>query len=908
MLHVHTHRATARSLAASAALACLLFMAPASAWADDQTDTAGGELAGDPAQELVQAETAAKLEFLYVESSQVCVGQTQNIVAAFLDEHASSETFTLYLRNALTGETRAYSNQDFADNAALFQLTFESNDEVATYEICGVSYGANESETYLDLTESGEAGTFEVLPSTTETISVDGTDVSFYALDAEGQAVELSEVAEAVETADENVAAEVSQAEAAALMEESGTNEAIAESEAVAEATGQDAAVVEEAATTSEEAATTLATTTICLDPGHGGSDGGASANGMKESDLTLSIAKYCRLRLLEYNNVTVVMTRTTDKYVGLEERCVYAQNKNADYFISFHINAAGNSSASGIEVYVPNGSTYRYSYHTIGVKLGKSVAQHLIALGLPVHGGTTAASAVRDNWGEGGNFKDVRYKDGSKADKLSVLYYNRYEGAKNPMPAILIEHLYIDGATDSKKLASATWRKKMGYADADGIAEALGLSAGTWVQLSDGSWKYKIGSSYVKNDWKKIDGKWYRFDENGIMLSSTWFEKDGKKYYLKSSGAAAKGWTTIGTKTYYFNSSCVMLTGWQDILDARYYFKKSTGAMLTGWHTIGTSKYCFNSKGIMQTGWKTASGNRYYLKKSTGAMAKGWVKLGGKWYYLDPTSGVMQTGWKQVKDVWYYLDPTSGVMATGWLNVSNKWYYLDPTSGAMKTGWLNLDGKYYYLKASGAMVSGGWKKIGAKFYYFKTSGVVAKKQYAVPIMGETQTTVADMVAAYKAAGYTYPAKALSKGGARNITEFCKIIYTQSKAEGVRAEVVFAQIMNETGWLQFGGDVSISQYNFAGIGATGNGAAGNGYKDVKTGITAQVQHLKAYASDQPCNLKVVDTRFTYVTRKSAVYVQYLGINENPKHVGWASAKEYGFTLASIMKTHLGIAK
>ena len=70
----------------------------------------------------------------------------------------------------------------------------------------------------------------------------------------------------------------------------------------------------------------------------------------------------------------------------------------------------------------------------------------------------------------------------------------------------------------------------------------------------------------------------------------------------------------------------------------------------------------------------------------------------------------------------------------------------------------------------------------------------------------------------------------------------------KQKPRGVRAEVAFAQTMKETGFLQYGGDASIEQFNFAGIGTTGNGVPGNSYPDVRTGIRAQIQHLKAYAT------------------------------------------------------------
>ena len=105
--------------------------------------------------------------------------------------------------------------------------------------------------------------------------------------------------------------------------------------------------------------------------------------------------------------------------------------------------------------------------------------------------------------------------------------------------------------------------------------------------------------------------------------------------------------------------------------------------------------------------------------------------------------------------------------------------------------------------------------------------------------------------------------------------------------------------MNETGWLQFGGDVSVSQYNFGGLGATG-GVPGLSFSDVRTGIRAQVQHLKAYGSTEPLRNECVDLRFGYVDRGCAKYVQWLGIQENPQRKGWAASKGYGATIVGMI--------
>lgn len=180
-------------------------------------------------------------------------------------------------------------------------------------------------------------------------------------------------------------------------------------------------------------------------------------------------------------------------------------------------------------------------------------------------------------------------------------------------------------------------------------------------------------------------------------------------------------------------------------------------------------------------------------------------------------------------------------------------------------------------------------------------------------IMGTSQTNVAQMVRYYKAnaSGYdTFKARyegkydgSLAKGGASTIERFAQIFYEEANAEGVKAEVAFTQCMKETGFLKYGGDVLPNQYNFAGIGATG-AVHGAKFKDVRTGIRAQIQHLKAYASTSPLNNACVDPRFNLVTRNTAPYVEWLGIQENPNGYGWATAKNYGYDIVGMVKVLL----
>ena len=156
------------------------------------------------------------------------------------------------------------------------------------------------------------------------------------------------------------------------------------------------------------------------------------------------------------------------------------------------------------------------------------------------------------------------------------------------------------------------------------------------------------------------------------------------------------------------------------------------------------------------------------------------------------------------------------------------------------------------------------------------------------------------MVTFYKKSDKKYPQEIYASKGAINIEEFCRIYDEEASAEGIKVEVAFCQAMKETGWLQFGGDVKASQCNFAGIGATGGGASGASFSDVRTGVRAQIQHLKAYANTSPLNNVCVDPRFKYVKRGSAPYVEWLGKNANPNGVGWAPAADYGTSIVQMI--------
>ena len=101
-----------------------------------------------------------------------------------------------------------------------------------------------------------------------------------------------------------------------------------------------------------------LGVSRVVIDAGHGGHDPGASANGISEAELTLDVALRLSRLLQKLPGVEVVLTRSTDVFIPLEERTAIANREGADLFLSIHANASRNLKARGVETYYLNFAT----------------------------------------------------------------------------------------------------------------------------------------------------------------------------------------------------------------------------------------------------------------------------------------------------------------------------------------------------------------------------------------------------------------------------------------------------------------------------------------------------------------------------------------------------------------------
>ena len=630
----------------------------------------------------------------------------------------------------------------------------------------------------------------------------------------------------------------------------------------------------------------------VALDPGHDSSHAGASANGVREEVLTLKIAQYCKAELENYAGVSVYMTRTSaacphpggSSAKDIEQRVADAAKAGASIYVSIHLNSSKSSSAKGAEVIYPNLS-WKPQVGADGKRLAKLIEDELVGIGLE----RRAIYSKNTTIGE-------TYEDGSISDYFTVQISAKEHG----IPGIIVEHAFVTNSSDvNNYLNNEAGLKKLGVADATGIAKYFGLEKEGWQKDSKGWW-YQSGSGYLKNQWALINGNWYYFDSDGYMRTD-WQKIKGSWYYL--------GCTNDGA----------MKTGWQKIKGSWYYLGDANdGAMKTGWEYINGFWYNFGKAGdgSMKTGWYKPNENWYYLGGSEdGRMQTDWKKIDNSWYYLGGTDdGYMRTGWQKLGDVWYYLgDRNDGSMKTGWYVIDGKKYYFDQSSGIMQTGWKQIEGAWYYFDDNGVYDASkkhtditdnnGTINNGGNTSTKKDEGNIESKvvEGTYLIEGTTSVSVKQMTDYFRQSKYSYPTDIMKKGGASTLEEFCQIYYEEAEKEGIKAEVAFAQAMKETGWLQFKGDVKAEQYNFAGMGATGNGVTGESFKDVREGVRAQIQHLKAYGSTKDLNQTCVDNRFKYVERGCSIYVEWLGIPNNPENKGWAAADGYGVDIVKMIQ-------
>lgn len=200
---------------------------------------------------------------------------------------------------------------------------------------------------------------------------------------------------------------------------------------------------------------------------------------------------------------------------------------------------------------------------------------------------------------------------------------------------------------------------------------------------VSDGKGQQKQNSTTAKGatepvGWVKENGGWYYRYPNGSLCRGQWEYIEGQWYYFNVDGLMLTGWQTVNDQYYYLYPNGQMAVGWSEIDGKWYYFRTSeeggipAGTMISnGFRVIGPYYYYFNADGSMYTGWLSLNNKWYYMNpldnSLQGAMFTGWIKSDTRTYFTD-ANGELVTGWWEIDGNWYYFYPDTGEMAVNTL------------------------------------------------------------------------------------------------------------------------------------------------------------------------------------------------------------------------------------------------
>ena len=274
--------------------------------------------------------------------------------------------------------------------------------------------------------------------------------------------------------------------------------------------------------------------------------------------------------------------------------------------------------------------------------------------------------------------------------------------------------------------------------------------------QKENGQWRYYENKKAVKN-WKKIAGVWYYFNQDGTMLSNTvfndylfnksgalaessWVKLENKWYYATEEGKVTRNkWASISGDWYRFNQDGIMLS---NVIYEDYLFNSNGALAINAWTKIGDKWYYGNQDGkILRNKWEKIKNIWYYFNQDgtmlsdtiykeylfnkSGALAESsWVKISNKWYYADASGKITRNKWEKIKDRWYYFDAEGVMESSTW----KKKYYLKDSGAMAQSEWI-FDKQYnswFYLKPDGTYAENQWQGS----YYLKSGGHMAKSEW----------------------------------------------------------------------------------------------------------------------------------------------------------------------------------
>ena len=458
----------------------------------------------------------------------------------------------------------------------------------------------------------------------------------------------------------------------------------------------------------------------------------------------------------------------------------------------------------------------------------------------------------------------------------------------------------YFDAAAphNAAALGQRTISGKSYYFD-----EVNGLVKNNWIHWPDDSWSWATEDGSLQAGWKRMpNGKWFYFDANNSYHATFGLMTDGnKKYYIDQNRGLIYG-------------------GWVNLANGDWIWLNDDGTLYSGWKYMSNGKWFYFDENaeypLMKTGLVITASGSYYVDANSGMKANDWVEMPNNVWAWAQSNGALVSGWFNTPNgkTWYFDPNTKEHGALFGLQVINgSYYYFDQSNGLLRSQNVTLpDGRVAYADANGVLNiksadnnnggNGGDNRDANNTPADDGSPIEPTRgnfSDRTSVLGAPLVTKEDLQRDFnKRVGSAYPAVYAEKGAATG-TDFVNQLWQAAIDEGVRPELLYAQVMIETGNLRFGGDVLPEQCNFGGLGATGNGARGLLFDTVLKGLRAQALHLRAYAGYEPLTVdpseaQKVDPRYGawILARKANIIRKLAGT--------WAMDKNYAVKLVRVM--------
>jgi N-acetylmuramoyl-L-alanine amidase len=223
---------------------------------------------------------------------------------------------------------------------------------------------------------------------------------------------------------------------------------------------------------------------TLVIDPGHGGIDGGATGKeGSIEKDITLQFAKELQIFLQTNPSVKVFLTRTDDRFIGLDERVKIARQLNANLFVSIHADTIADNSLRGATVYTLSDKASDEVSRAVAQQ--ENLSDAIGGVEAVIEDQTVADILIDLTRRETMQHSVAFARSTVEAlQKKTKLIHNPHRSAgfrvlrAADIPSVLVEIGYLSNADDEKQIKDANWRKGL----VEELADAINERARTWI------------------------------------------------------------------------------------------------------------------------------------------------------------------------------------------------------------------------------------------------------------------------------------------------------------------------------------------------------------------------------------------------------------------------------------------